>query len=175
MSAVTSSMGRLQHRKPLQALLPRLLPRAIAWAQEVAASAAACGTRLGARALVDARSVGVCHPENIRVCMVENLPLPSDRELLAAARKTGLLGPSTGLTLGYSILICYGHMSRRLLTHECRHVMQFERAGSLASFLTQYLDAVVRFGYWDCEFERDARAHELPDAGALRSGSGVRP
>ncbi len=157
------NMGRLEHRESLRILLPRLLPRAIAWAEQVAGDAAACGTRLGARELTDARFVGVHHPEKIRVCVVESLPVPADKELLAAARKTGLLGPTTGLTLGYSILICHGHMSRRLLTHECRHVMQFERAGSLACFLTRYLDAVVQHGYWACEFERDARAHELAD------------
>jgi hypothetical protein len=167
-------MRRLQHREDLRIILPRLLPRAVAWAEEVAAQAAACGTRLSARELVDAQSVGVRHAETIRVCVVESIPLPADKELLAAARTTGLLGPTTGLTLGYSILICHGHMSRRLLTHECRHVMQFERAGSLACFLTRYLDAVVQHGYWDCEFERDARAHELPDDVPSRFHSAAR-
>src|SRR5262245_58508418 len=156
-------MRRLQHRADLRALFPRLLPRAVAWAEGVAAQAAACGTRLSTRQLADARSVGVRHAQAIRLCVVESIPLPADKELLAAARRTGLLGPTTGLTLGYSIVICQGHMSRRLLSHECRHVMQFERAGSLACFLTCYLDAVVQHGYWDCEFERDARAHELAD------------
>jgi hypothetical protein len=147
----------------LRTLLPQLLPRAIAWAETVAADAAARGTALSPSGLVDARAVGVRRPECIRVSMVDSLPLPSDRELLAAARQTGLLGPTTGLTLGYSILICHGHMSRRLLSHECRHVMQFERAGSIAAFLPGYLGAIVEVGYWDCPFERDARAHELPD------------
>jgi len=116
-------------------------------------------------ALADARTVGVQRPEQIRVLMVDHLPLPADPELQAAALQTGLLGPNmTGLTLGYSILICDGHLSRRLLSHECRHVTQFEHAGSIASFLPAYLSAIVQVGYWNCQFEQDARAHELSDA-----------
>lgn len=149
----------------LQALLPRLLPRAIAWAEAVAADAAATGTALNEPDLAIASAVGVQRPENIRVLMVDRLPLPPDPELQAAAVQTGLLGPTmTGLTLGYSILICHGHMSRRLLSHECRHVFQYERAGSIASFLPSYLGSIVQVGYWNCPFEQDARAQELSDA-----------
>lgn len=148
----------------LQTLLPRLLPRAVAWAEAVAADVALRGEALNASDLADATTVGVQRPENIRVLMVDRLPLPPDPELQAAAVQTGLLGPTmTGLTLGYSILICHGHMSRRLRSHECRHVAQFEHAGSIASFLPAYLGSIVQIGYWNCSFEQDARAHELPD------------
>ena len=148
----------------LQALLPRLLPQAVAWAEAVAADVVARGRGLSALRLVDARAVGVQRPENIRVLMVDRLPLPADPELQAAAVHTGLLGPTmTGLTLGYAILICHGHMSRRLLSHECRHVAQYEQVGSIASFLPAYLGSIVQVGYWNCPFEQDARAHELSD------------
>jgi hypothetical protein len=70
----------------------------------------------------------------------------------------------TGLTLGYAILICHGHMSRRLLSHECRHVAQYEQARSIAALLPAYLGSIVQDGYWNCPFEQDARAHELSDA-----------
>ena len=149
----------------LQALLPRLMPRAITWAEAVAADVAARGSVLDASNLSDARPMGVQRPESIRVLMVDHLPFPSDAELRAAALQTGLLGPTMiGLTLGYSILICHGQMCRRLLSHECRHVFQYEQAGSIASFLPLYLGAIVQVGYWDCPFEQDVRAHELADA-----------
>lgn len=148
----------------LQALLPHLIPRAIAWAEEVAADSASRGSVLDPSSLLDARTLGVQRPESIRVLMVEHFPLPSDAELRAAALQTGLLGPEmSGLTLGYSILIRHGRLCRRLLSHECRHVFQYEQAGSIASFLPLYLDSIVRVGYWDCPFEEDARAHELAD------------
>ena len=144
--------------------LPRLLPRAVAWAEEVAGHVASAGEPLDASGLSDAKTVGVQRPERVRVLMVDHLPLPSDSDLQAAALQTGLLGPTmTGLTLGHSILIRRGQLSRRLLTHECRHVFQYEQAGSIAEFLPSYLQSIVQVGYFDSPFEKDARAHEMSD------------
>ena len=151
----------------LRLVLPRLMPRAIAWAEAVAAQVASAGTPLDASGLSDAKIVGVRNPGKIRVSMVDRLPLPPDPELRAAALQTGLLGPTmTGLTLGHSILICHGQMCRRLLSHECRHVFQYEQAGSIAAFLPLYLKSIVEVGYRDSPFERDARAHEQADVPA---------
>ena len=111
-----------------------------------------------------ASSVEVSHPSRVRIMMVDRFPKPSDPELQTAASQAGLLGPTTtGLTLGYSVLIRNGHMSRRLLSHECRHVYQFEQAGSIAAFLPLYFESIIQFGNWDSPFERDARAHELEE------------
>ena len=66
-----------------------------------------------------------------------------------------------GLTLGYAVLICRGHESRpRLLSHEFRHVYQYEAAGSIAAFLPAYLEQIVAFGYFNAPLEADARTHE---------------
>ena len=144
--------------------LPRLMPRAIAWAETVAALVASAGEPLDASDLLDAKAVGVQNPGIIRVSTVELLPLPSDAELREAALQMELLGPSLdGLTLGHSILIRHGRMSRRLLSHECRHVFQYEQAGSIAAFLPLYLQTIVQAGYWDSPFEKETRAHELAD------------
>jgi hypothetical protein len=87
-------------------------------------------------------------------------PVPEDPELMMAAQHTGLLGPSTaGLTLGYSIFIA-GHCTSRLLAHECRHVYQYEQAGSIAAFLPMYLNQIAEVGYDRAPFEVDARAWE---------------
>ena len=145
----------------LQAALPRLLPRAIAWAEEREAEIIHNGVPLNATDVAVARSVGVVSPELIRVLLVQQVPLPEDAELREAAQLTGLLGPDTdGLTLGYGIYICHGHEGISLLAHECRHVYQYERADSIASFLPLYLQQIVTFGYNDAPFEVDARAHE---------------
>lgn len=144
--------------------LARLMPRAIAWAEAMAAHGASAGEPLDASALSDAKTVGVQKPQKVRVLMVDRLPLPSDSELQAAALQTGLLGPTmAGLTLGHSILIRHGQMSRRLLSHECRHVFQYEQAGSIAAFLPFYLQSIVQVGYCESPFEKDARAYELAD------------
>lgn len=148
----------------LRILLPQLLPRAISWAETVAAEVATNGTPLSDDGLSVASSVEVSHPSRVRILMVDRFPKPSDPELQAAASQAGLLGPTTtGLTLGYSVLIRNGHMSRRLLSHECRHVYQFEQAGSIAAFLPLYFESIIQLGNWDSPFERDARAHELEE------------
>ena len=90
------------------------------------------------------------NPEHVRVTAVETLPLPNDPELKAAALQVGLLGPGVvGLTLGYCVLLCRGHETPRLLSHELRHVHQYELAGSIARVSASVL-ATDR-SVWICE------------------------
>ncbi len=82
--------------------------------------------------------------------------------LRQAAIETGLLGPNmVGLTLGYSIFLVNGHESARLISHECRHVYQYETFGSIERFLPVYLQQLVTYGYQDAPLEVDARTHEI--------------
>jgi len=146
----------------LQVALPDLLPRAIAWAQDREREVLACGDALGDDELSLATHAGVTKPERVRVSLVDALPEPNDPELRQAAVAAGLLGPGmTGLTLGYAIYVRRGCRTRRLLSHELRHVYQYERAGSIGAFLPVYLQQVVDVGYHNAPLEVDARAHEL--------------
>ena len=148
----------------LQDALPRLLPKAIAWAEEQARLVASSGRALTHREQEVARGVGVAQPERIRVALVDALPLPEDPVLRAAALEAGLLGPGmVGLTLGYSVFISKVHETLRLLSHEFRHVYQYEQAGSIAALLPGYLQQVVQLGYANTAFEKDAQAHERAD------------
>ena len=145
----------------LGAVLPRLLPRAAAWAEARSNEILREGTPLSAAGLSLARTVGVHYPERIRVSRVDRIPMPEDAELRAAAIQTSLLGPGTaGLTLGYGVYVRSGHVSNRLLSHEFRHVFQYELEGSIAGFLRQYLQQIVEFGYDQAPYEVDARDHE---------------
>jgi len=146
----------------LLAVLPQLLPGAIAWAEAQATHVSAVGFSLSESGLVVARRVGVRYPEQIRIKQVEQLPMPEEPMLKQAAIETGLLGPHmAGLTLGYSILICRGQDTVRLLSHECRHVYQYETFGSIAAFLPVYLQQIAEVGYNYAQFEIDARTHEF--------------
>jgi hypothetical protein len=108
-----------------------------------------------------ARNVGVVHPELIRVALVDVLPMPQDPMLRAAAVQKGLFGPDTaGVTLGYSVFLRRGRDTWSLLSHEFRHVFQYEQAGSIAAFLPIYLQQILQFGYANAPLELDARAHE---------------
>ena len=148
----------------LRAALPRLLPKAVSWSEARAADVLKHGSPLSPAEQVIAVRVGVVHPERIRVQDVLELPQPDDLELRQAAIVTGMLGPTmVGLTLGYAIYICHGHKTVGLLSHECRHVHQYEQAGSIAAFLPGYLHEILTFGYHNAPFEVDARAHEIND------------
>lgn len=148
----------------LQSALPLIIPKAIAWAEGVAADVLRSGAPLTTSELLIANGVGVAHPELVRVAIVSQLPLPTDPLLQQAAASTGLLGPNmAGLTLGYAIFIRDEYESVRLLSHECRHVYQYETLGSIANFLPLYLKQIVDFGYQNSPLEIDAREHELRD------------
>jgi len=146
----------------LAALLPSILPGAIAWAEQQSALVLANGAPLRQHCITDARAVGVQAPELIRVVIVTSLPLPHDPTLRDVALGTGLLGPNmVGLTLGHAVIVVNGHGTRRLLTHEFRHVHQYEAAGSIATYLPTYLQQIATFGYEQAPLEVDARQHEM--------------
>lgn len=146
----------------LAGALPLIVPRAVAWAEQQAAHIAAIGEPLDAQGLSLALRVGVSQPERVRLLHVPRIELPSDPLLRQAALFAGFLGADAlGLTLGHSIFLRKGWHSARLLSHECRHVYQYERAGSIAAYLPLYLRQIVEEGYDEAPFERDARACEL--------------
>ncbi len=106
--------------------------------------------------------VGVQRPSLVRFIIVDQVPQPKDPILQETARKMGLLGPEVkGLTLGYAIFIVSGHKTSRLLSHECRHVYQYESYGSIDAFLSVYLKQIVEYGYQNAPLEVDARHHEI--------------
>jgi len=145
----------------LAAVLPKLLPQAIEWVELCSAEILSKGKPLTTEGINVARSVGVLNPKRIRVELVETLPLPDDQMLRDVALQTGLLGPDmAGVTFGYGIYACKDHISNRLLAHECRHVFQYESAGSIAAFLPVYLQEIIENGYFECSFEVDARQYE---------------
>ncbi len=149
----------------LAAALPRLLPKAIAWDEARSAEILASGTPLTDLELRLAHFVGVQQPERVRILEVREIPKPQDPQLREAVAATGLIGPLTiGLTLGYGIYIVVGHSTNRLVSHECRHVYQYEEAGSIRNFLPVYLKQIASVGYAAAPLEIDAREHEFDTA-----------
>ncbi|MFD1260140.1 hypothetical protein [Entomomonas asaccharolytica] len=146
----------------LKAELPNLLPKAIQWAEDTEEYIIKQGIALNKTQQADAKTVGVIHPEKIYVLELDIFPLPEDPTLQKAATTLGLLGKNTvGLTLGYGILIKKGLLSRSLLSHECRHVYQYEQEGSVAAFIKAYLASIIEYGYFDSPYEIDARKYEI--------------
>lgn len=106
------------------------------------------GRPLSADELEDARQVGVAAPERIRLMFVASIPTPA-RFLDLLGRWTGVVGQATsGLTLGYGIYIrAELKNDRGLRVHECVHVGQYERFGSIENFLRAYLRECLDPGY----------------------------
>ena len=146
----------------LKSMLPDLLPGAISWVERQSQQILDSGVPLSDDELRLATAVGVAHPEKIRIQVVPRLPLPDDPELRSIALDTGLLGPGAiGVTFGYGIYLCAGQKTDRVVSHECRHVHQYETAGSIGAFLSVYLEQIATVGYHDAPLEVDARAHEI--------------
>ncbi len=141
--------------------LPILLPRILAWAKAQSDRILQQGHPLNAAGMTLASRVGVAQSERIGILTVSAVPAPDDPELQQIAVEQNLIGPNTGgLTLGYSIFIVDGCMTLRLVAHECRHVYQYEAAGSIDTFLPLYLKQIAEFTYDRAPYEVDARGWE---------------
>jgi len=147
----------------LAAQLPMLAPRAVAWAEHLAQGAAREGTPLTPALAALARRAGVREPERVRIVVLDEIPLPEEPLLKAAALKVGLSSSdAAGMTLGAAVFLRRGYEKDiRVLSHELRHVAQYEACGGIAGFLAVHLADLVAFGYEDSPFEVDARAHEV--------------
>ena len=142
--------------------LPILLPMAIKWAEEHSEKIQKEGHPLNAEQIEIAKKVGVTNPEKVKVLEVPEFPIPTDPKLNKAATQIGFFSEDMkGLTLGHSIYICQGHNTARLLSHELRHVYQYETFGSIPAFLVEYLKQIVLVGYENSLLEQDAKQHEI--------------
>jgi len=135
-----------------------LLPLACKWAEEQEQVILRDGVAPSDFQLADARNVGVVHPERIRLLLVNQIPMPEQPTLHAAAKATQLITPYTvGLTLRYGIYIrsdCW--TNRQLIIHEFVHTAQYERLGGFFPFLRQYLHECVTIGYPAAPMEQEA-------------------
>lgn len=142
--------------------LQTLLPLAIKWAEEHSEKIQKEGEPLNPEQIEIAKQVGVTSPNAIRILEVPELPIPKDQKLQEAATQIGFINEAmNGLTLGHSIYIRTGHNTTQLLSHELRHVYQYEVFGSIPQFLVEYLKQIAIVGYENSLLEQDARKYEI--------------
>jgi hypothetical protein len=146
-----------------KAVFKMLLPLACSWAEEQEAVILRDGVALTAPLLADAQRIGIIHPDQVRLRVVDQMPWPLHPLLRQAAETSGLLSRDTaGLTLRYGIYIradCWGE--RRLVVHELAHTAQYERLGGFRPFLEQYLDeCLTPPGYPFGPLEQEAKKVE---------------
>jgi hypothetical protein len=139
--------------------LPRLLPLAVAWAEENSTLILRDGIPLSEQGTQLALLVGVKDYARVRILLVHSIPAPSDPVLQAACAQLQFLEPNThGLTLGFGIFVKKGfETGRGLIAHELRHVAQYEQYFSIGAYLSDYIPELIRFGYAAAPLELDAQ------------------
>ena len=142
--------------------LQSLLPLAIRWAEDHSAQVQADGTYLTAEQIEIAKQVGVTSPEKVKILVTDAIPFPQHEELSTAAKQIGFLSEEmNGLTLGHSIYLRKGMINNQILSHELRHVYQYEVFGSIPGFLVEFLKQIVLVGYENSLLVQDAKQHEV--------------
>ena len=147
-------------RQLLLSQFDKLLPLATKWAAAVETRILREGVPLSKQGLADARSLGVCKPERVRLLGLESVPTPTDLTLKTAVAAIQFLTPAIrGLALRYGIFVrsdCW--CERRLIAHELVHTAQYERLGGIRPFLRQYLTECLTVGYPAAPMEQEAIA-----------------
>ena len=138
--------------------MPFCLPLAVRWASQQEQKILRAGVGLDESQVTDARMMGVARPEKVRLLKVDQVPLPANRLLRWAAKRTKLISSDTaGMALRYGIFIrsdCW--QMRRLIAHECVHTAQYERLGGIEEFLSLYLRECLELGYPSGLLEQEA-------------------
>ncbi len=138
--------------------MPFCLPLAVRWASQQEQKILRAGVALDESQVTDARLMGVARPEKVRLLKVDQVPLPANRLLRWAAKRTKLISSDTaGMALRYGIFIrsdCW--QMRRLIAHECVHTAQYERLGGIEEFLSLYLRECLEVGYPSGLLEQEA-------------------
>jgi hypothetical protein len=139
--------------------LPQLLPRVLDWVETQERYALDHGISLSPTAAEDARATGVNDPQQVRVCVVREIPQPEHPKIKQLAADLGMITPDTlAITFGYGIFIREDRsQDRPTLVHECAHVAQYEKLG-LEDFLMQYVVQIFKHGYDNAPMEREALA-----------------
>ena len=109
--------------------LPALFPHVVEWISCLNKQARESGRALTPIEFNLAQTVGVSHPEEVRILSVRKIPLPSHPRVKQLARRVGLLNPGTAsLTAGHGVIVrldCADNLW--LLAHEFVHVAQYEQ------------------------------------------------
>ena len=124
------------------------------------------GVPLTASQVSDARQAGVSAPKQVRVLVVNRVPLPDEKELADATRSAQIITEaSRGVAVGYGIIIrADSWRNRELLLHQLVHVAQYERSGGLETFVHEYLSdrrSSPNFSVGTLEDEARSRARDI--------------
>jgi len=136
-----------------------ILPVATAWVRYQQQQILKHGKPLDKQQQEDARTLGIQHPEKVRLNVVNPVPLPFVPTFLYSflVTRSWFPGQIAGMTLGYGInLHPWWGNSREIIAHELAHVAQYERLGGVKAFLKSYLLECLEKGYPYGPLEKEA-------------------
>jgi hypothetical protein len=133
-------------------------PKAVQWVTEMEKAILKHGQPLLPENRRDAQAIGVQRIDDVRIIVLQAVPVPNDPGLGQLASQTGLITERTGgMTFGHGIALKNGSSDRQLIAHELVHVMQYERIGGIEPFLKEYVKEVAfPPGYPNGPLEREA-------------------
>lgn len=148
----------------VQAKLAHLLPLAQAWYQQTEQELYFSGRALNPQEQAIALKLAVQAPEQVRVLVLDEFPLPKQEVLKQAATEFGF-GTESELarTIG-SVILLKPSASHDpvVLQHELVHISQIERLGR-AGFIERYLSELFIVGYARAPLELEAYAKQYLD------------
>lgn len=144
--------------------LEDILSKAVVWAEYQSSLILRDGVPLSDKESELAIRMGVANPQRVRILTGIEFPRPNDLQLLAYIEQAGFYKPEMhGFTLGHGIFIKDGRRAYRLVSHECRHVHQYEKHGSIEAFLRVYFLQINQVGYANAPLEIDAYENETDE------------
>ena len=135
----------------------RLTPLALQWLNETESELLGKGKALSEENITMAETVGVQHPDRVRVVILEQFPMPANDVLRIEASKYGLGSEAEGgRTMGYVIMLKKKYANERwILAHELTHVAQQERMGRDV-FIRRFIAEHEMMGYRRAPLELEA-------------------
>ena len=144
----------------IRALCKVVLPIACAWVKRQEARMLRTGIPLTPAQLSDAASIGIAHPDLVRLDVGPEAPWPFLKLFRPVAVWSGLVPREiAGITFRYGIFVRVDRQHERdLLLHELAHTAQYERLGGIRPFLAEYLYECLSAGYPNGALEKEASA-----------------
>lgn len=134
-----------------------LTPLALDWFKEVESKFLKKGRLLTEKEISMAKSVGVKHPEHVRVIILTDFPSPRNEILHTETKNYGLGNPAEGgRTMGYVVMLKARFKDERwVLAHELAHVAQQEKMG-VQAFVRRFIAERELMGNRRAPLELDA-------------------
>ena len=140
-----------------------LIEAASTWIEEQEAYILENGTPLNQAIIDNAQNLlPIKDIKNVRVMVVDKIPLPTNDILRNAMTQFGFIGENSngiafGLSCRYGIFLnTSSRDNTKILIHELTHTMQYERAGGIRPFLQQYIQECIEPGYPLGSLEQEA-------------------